>query len=170
MFDYNADHFGVGTIDAPEWRIDDRRRAYATRAAAARGGLYGNHGYEANYEIVYVDGDGEPLDGSHRYELHLASTPPVAAFWSLTMYGVPEFLLVANPIDRYSIGDRTPGLRTADDGSVTNYLQHESPGPDKEANWLPTPTGEFRPMMRMYDPQAAVLSGAYQLPPITRVG
>jgi hypothetical protein len=169
-FDYNLDHLGIGTINTPEWRIDDRRVAYATRAAAARGGLYGNHGYEANYEIVYVDADGAQLNGVHRYELRLEATPPVDAFWSLTMYSVPDFLLVANPIDRYSIGDRTPGLEVAEDGSLTIYLQHDSPGPDKEANWLPAPAGDFRPIMRMYQPRAEVLSGDYRLPPITRVG
>ena len=169
-FDYNTDHLGPGTIDAPEWRIDDRRTAYATRAAAARAGLYGNHGYEANYEIVFVDGDGDQLTGAHRYELRLETTPPVDAFWSLTMYSVPKFLLVANAIDRYSIGDRTPGLQLADDGSLTIYMQRESPGPDKEPNWLPTPDGDFRPVMRMYQPRAEVLSGGYALPPIRRVG
>ena len=169
LFDYNLDSLGIGTIDAPEWRIDDRRVAYATRAAAARAGLYGNHGYEANYEFVYVDADGEPLDGSNRYELRLEVTPPVDAFWSLTMYDIPGFLLVANPIDRYSIGDRTPGLQVAEDGSLTIYLQHDSPGPDKAANWLPTPEGEFRPIMRMYQPRPEVLSGDYRLPAINRV-
>ena len=169
-FDYNTDHFGVGTIDAPEWRIDDRNSAYATRAAAARAGLYGNHGYEANYEIVYVDADGEQLDGSHRYELRLDSMPPVEAFWSLTMYDVPRFLLVANPINRYSIGDRSTDLQVAADGSLTIYLQHESPGPDKESNWLPTPTGAFRPVMRMYQPKPEVLARDYVLPAIRNVG
>jgi hypothetical protein len=81
MFDYNLDHVGVGTIDAAGWCIDDRKRDYATRAAAA---LYGNHGYEADYEIVYVDADGEQLNGAHRYELRLDAIPPVDAFWSLT--------------------------------------------------------------------------------------
>ena len=95
--------------------------------------------------------------------------PPVDAFWSLTMYNVPEFLLVENPIDRYSIGDRTPGLQIADDGSLTIYLQHESPGPDNQANWLPAPAGDFRPVMRMYQPKPDVLSGAYTLPAITKV-
>ena len=153
IFDYNADHLGLGTIDAPEWKIDDRAKAYATRSAAARAGLFGNHGYEANYELVYVDADGEQLNGAHRYELRLDTMPPVDAFWSLTMYNVPRFLLVANPIDRYSIGDRTPGLNIAADGSLTIYLQHDSPGAEKESNWLPTPEGDFRPVMRMYQPK-----------------
>jgi hypothetical protein len=170
LFDYNTDHFGIGTIDAPEWRIDDRPRAYATRAAAARAGLFGNHGYEANYEFVHVDADGEQLNRARRYELRLDTMPPVDAFWSLTMYDVPEFLLVANAIDRYSIGDRTPGLRTAGDGSLTIYLQHESPGSDKESNWLPAPGGDFRPIMRMYQPKPEVLAGDYALPAIRRVG
>ena len=168
-FDYNLDYLGVGTIDAPEWRIGDRREAYATRAAAARAGLYGNHGYEANYEFAYVDAAGDPLDGSNRYELRLEAMPPVDAFWSLTMYSVPRFLLVANPIKRYSIGDRTPGLQLADDGSLTIYLQHDPPGPEQQANWLPTPAGGFRPIMRMYQPNEAVLSGDYHLPAISRV-
>jgi hypothetical protein len=70
----------------------------------------------------------------------------VDAFWSLTMYDVPDFYLVANPIARYSIGDRTPGLHTGPDGSVTIYLQADSLGPDGEANWLPTPAGAVRPL------------------------
>jgi hypothetical protein len=141
MFDYNLDHFGPGTIDAPEWKITDRSKAYVTRAVAARAGLWGNHGYEANYAFAWTDADGQPLEGANRYELRLEEPPPVEAFWSLTMYDVPDFYLVANPIDRYSIGDRTPGLRTAADGSVTISMQTDSPGPDKEPNWLPTPRG-----------------------------
>jgi hypothetical protein len=116
-FDYNLDHLGVGTLDRPEWRIEDRAVAYATRAAAARGGLWGNHGYEASYSMLWVDGDGDALDGANdRYELRLAPPTPVDAFWSLAMYDASDFYLVANPIDRYSIGDRTPGLATDGDG------------------------------------------------------
>jgi hypothetical protein len=72
---------------------------------------------------------------SHTWELRLAGTPPVDAFWSLTMYDVPDFYLVANAIDRYSIGDRTPGLRLAEDGSVTVYIQTEEPEAEKRSNW-----------------------------------
>jgi hypothetical protein len=170
LFDYNLDHLGLGTKDAPEWKLPDRAKAYVTRALAARAGLWGNHGYEACYAFVWTDEDGQPLHGANRYELRLESPPPVDAFWSLTMYDVPDFYLVANPIDRYSIGDRTPGLQTDPDGSVTVYLQSDSPGPDKEANWLPTPAGAFRPIMRMYQPQQPVLDGTYVLPAVRKVG
>jgi hypothetical protein len=169
-FDYNLDRLGLGTIDAPEWKIADRATAYLTRAFAARAGLWGNHGYEASYAAVWTDAEGQPLDGSNRYELRLEQLPPVDAFWSLTMYDVPDFYLVANPINRYSIGDRTPGLQTDADGSVTIYLQTDSPGPGKEPNWLPTPAGAFRPIMRMYQPQQPVLDGTYVLPPVRKVG
>jgi hypothetical protein len=170
IFDYNLDHLGPGTIDAPEWKISDRPKAYVTRAVAARAGLWGNHGYEADYAFVWTDHDGQPLDGANRYELRLEQPPPVDAFWSLTMYDVPDFYLVANPIDRYSIGDRTPGLKTANDGSVTISMQTDSPGPGKESNWLPTPQGRFRPILRMYQPQKAILDGTYVLPPVRKVG
>ena len=169
-FDYNLDHLGQGTIDAPEWKIPDRAKAYVMRAMAARAGLWGNHGYEADYAFAWTDGDGQPLDGANRYELRLESPPPVDAFWSLTMYDVPDFYLVANPIDRYSIGDRTPGLQTGRDGSVTIYLQTDSPGPGKDANWLPTPAGAFRPIMRMYQPLQPILDGTYVLPAVRKVG
>lgn len=170
LFDYNLDYFEIGAIDAPEWKIADRKKAYLTRAIAARVGMWGNNGYEADYAAIWVDGDGNPLDGSHRYELCLDPPPPVDAFWSLTMYEPPEFYLIANPIDRYSIGDRTAGLKAADDGSVTIYVQHDSPGPDNEANWLPAPAGAFRPVMRMYNPRKEILDGSYQLPAIKKVG
>jgi hypothetical protein len=169
-FDYNLDRLGLGTIDAPEWKIPDRTTAYVTRAFAARAGLWGNHGYEADYAAVWTDADGQPLDGSNRYELRLEQLPSVDAFWSLTMYDVPDFYLVANPINRYSIGDRTPRLHTDADGSVTISMQRESPGPGKESNWLPTPAGVFRPIMRMYQPKQPVLDGTYVLPPVRRVG
>lgn len=120
--------------------------------------------------MVYDDGGGKTLDGSGRYRLRFPSDPPVGAFWSVTMYDTPDFFLVANPIDRYSIGDRTPGLVRGDDGSLTIYMQRDEPtDPTARANWLPTPAGTFRPILRMYEPAAAVFDGGYELPPIERV-
>jgi hypothetical protein len=168
MFDYNLDRCGPGTIDSPAWKIADRKKAYLTRAVAARAGLWGNHGYEADYEFAWQDENGEDLDGSRSYELTLSPPPPVDAFWSLTMYDIPDFYLVANPINRYSIGDRTPGLKYGDDGSVTLYVGANSPGEDKEANWLPAPHAKFRPVLRMYQPRSEILEGNYTLPAIKR--
>ncbi len=167
-FDYNLDRCGPGTFDTPEWKITDRTTAYVTRAVAARMGLWGNHGYEADYEMLWQDEHGEFLDGSHAYELNLSPPPPVRAFWSLTMYDAPDYYLVANPIDRYSIGDRTPGLRFNSDGSLTIQMLHDSPGPDKESNWLPSPAGRFRPTLRAYQPAQAILDGNYELPTVRR--
>jgi hypothetical protein len=170
-FDYNLDHLGLGTLDRPDWTFPDRAEAYAMRAAAARGGLWGNHGYEATYAMAWTDVDGEPLDGArHRYELRLDPTPPVDAFWSLTMYDASDFYLVANAINRYSIGDRTAGLRSGDDGSVTIYVQQDAPENGRRSNWLPAPGGRFRPLMRMYQPRADILDGGYILPAFTKAG
>jgi hypothetical protein len=168
MFDYNLDRCGPGTIDAPEWKISDRKQAYVTRAVAARAGLWGNHGYEADYEIIHQDEHGDALNGEHRYAVTFEPPPPADAFWSLTMYDTPDYYLVDNPIDRYSIGDRTPGLRY-DGGAVTVYLQADSPGDDKATNWLPAPRGDFRPVLRMYQPGPSVLDGTFPLPRIRRV-
>ena len=170
VFDYNDDYFEIGALQDLQWRIQDRKVAYVTRAVAARAGLWGNHGYEAAYQIVYVDADNQPLDSQHRYELHLPVAPPVDAFWSLTMYDAHEFYLVENVLNRYSIGDRTPGRKYGADGSLTIYMQKDSPGPDKESNWLPTPkTGNFRPILRMYQPKQPIMDGSYILPAIRRV-
>jgi hypothetical protein len=170
IFDYNLDFFEIGALDDPFWKLEAASRVrYMLRAGAARGGLWGNHGYEAAYAMVYDDADGAQLNGGNRYTLRFEKRPPVGAFWSVTMYDTPDFYLVANPIDRYSIGDRTPGLHTADDGSLTIVLQHDEPSaPDERANWLPTPAGDFRPLLRMYEPDAAVFDGSYELPPIAK--
>lgn len=166
MFDYNVDHLGLGTIDDSAWKIHDREAGYLARAQAARGGLWGNHGYEAAYAVTYMDADGEQLDGRGRYILTFAQDPPVDAFWSITMYGLPDFYLVANTSGRYSIGDRTPGLRRGSDGSLTIVIQHDQPA--DTSNWLPAPAAPFRPVLRLYQPQAAVLNGSYKIPAITK--
>ena len=169
LFDYNLDYFEIGTLDQDEWKLPDTPARYLERAVSARAGLWGNHGYEAAYPMVFVDGDGNALDGSNSYELRFTTTPPCDAFWSLTMYDTPDFYLVSNPIDRYSIGDRTPGLHTATDGSLTIVMQHDEPDePDRKANWLPTPSSTFRPLLRIYEPHNAVFDGSYELPAITR--
>ncbi len=171
VFDYNLDFFEVGALDEDRWKLPDGPARYGQRALAARGGLWGNHGYEAAYAMVYDDGAGDPLRGDHRYRLRFPADPPCAAFWSLTMYDTPEFFLVENPIDRYSIGDRTPGLVRADDGSLTIYMQRDEPTePEARANWLPTPPGEFRPILRMYEPANAVFDGGFELPSIKTDG
>ncbi|MDQ2677460.1 MAG: DUF1254 domain-containing protein [Actinomycetota bacterium] len=168
-FDYNLDYFEVGTLDAPEWKIEDRSKAAVNRAVAARAGLWGNHGYEACYDLIFADSDGEPLDGAGCYTVTFSPAPPADAFWSLTMYDVPRFYLVDNPIDRYSLGDRSPGLVTGPDGSVTIHLQATSPGADRESNWLPTPSsGNFRPILRTYQPGQAILTDTYPMPEIIR--
>jgi hypothetical protein len=88
-FDYNLDHLGPGTIDDPAWKMPDRHASYLARTLAARGGLWGNHGYEAAYPMTYTDADGDQLDGRHRYTLTFGQDPPVDAFWSITVYDLP---------------------------------------------------------------------------------
>ena len=170
VFDYNLDFFEIGALDDPKWKLDvEPSLRYLGRSLAARAGLWGNHGYEAAYTMVYEDADGDQLNGSGRYELRFEREPPVNAFWSVTMYDTPEFFLVANPIDRYSIGDRTPGLVKAADGSLTIVMQRDEPAAAEErANWLPTPPGDFRPILRMYEPDESVFDGGYELPPIIK--
>jgi hypothetical protein len=171
MFNYNARFLGFGTIDAPEWVIADPGHRRLMRAVAARQGLFGNHAYEAYYPFTFVDADGESLTGEYRYRLHFDAPPPVDGFWSLTMYDTTDFLFVENPISRYVIGDRTPGLAVNDDGSLDLWLQSESPGSQREANWLPAPAGPFRPMLRMYAPREEAFDDArWHLPSIERLG
>ncbi|MEE1800927.1 MULTISPECIES: DUF1254 domain-containing protein [unclassified Streptomyces] len=168
-FDHNADFFGTGVLTGPEWTVTDRDAARLLRAAAARTDLWGGHGYEAAYAMIWNDADGEPLEGRHTYTLRFEQPPPVDAFWSLTMYDLPEYHLVGNPLDRYAIGDRTPGLRRAADGSLTLHLRTGRPESEEAAaNWLPTPPGRFRPVLRLYQPRPALLDGGYVLPAIRR--
>ena len=102
----------------------------------------------------------------NRYELRLSPPPPVDAFWSLTMYDASKFYLVANAIDRYSIGDRTAGLVT-DDGGVTIHPTGRARA-WQAVELAATPDGRFRPLMRMYQPRAEILNGEYILPAITK--
>jgi hypothetical protein len=123
---------------------------------------------EAVYWTTTVDGAGQTLTGAHDYLLHFppGGLPPNNAFWSLTMTIAPGNL-VANPINRYSLGDRS-GLVPGADGSIDIYIQHAAPA-GHEANWLPSPSGDFMLWLRAYQPGAAILSGAYRVPPVVEV-
>jgi len=140
-----------------------------TRARVARNWI-GTLGIEeAMYVMAEVDAEGEALDGTHRYRLRFApgAGPQVDAFWSITLYRSADRLLAANPINRYSIGDRTPGIQIDADGGLTLRIQSDDPGPD--ANWLPAPRGErFYLALRLYQPRSAHLEGTYRYPPLTR--
>jgi hypothetical protein len=127
------------------------------RAAAAKAGIYGNNAEEAMYPLVKTMPDGTELDGSkHKYTLTFAKDqyPPVDAFWSVTMYDGKTQLLIENPINRYLINSpMIPNMNKNEDGSLTLYIQKDSPGKDKEANWLPAPNGPIYLVMRLYWPK-----------------
>jgi hypothetical protein len=144
---------------------------YLNRMAGAALGIYGNSKEEAIYPAYAVDADGQPLDGSQRYTLSFApgALPPVNAFWSVTMYTLPQSLLYANSINRYLINSSMlPDLATDADGGITLAIQHDSPGAGQEANWLPAPAGPFQIAMRLYWPKEAALEGTWKAPPVER--
>ena len=142
-------------------------RNWLGRAVVALTALGANTPPETIYPVALTDSRGRPLDGRHRYTVRFprGELPPVGAFWSLTMYG-DDLYLVENPAGRYSVGDRTPGLRRGRDGSLTIHIQRRPPGGAAGANWLPAPAGRFRLGMRLYEPGPGALSGAWQPPPV----
>ncbi len=139
-------------------------------ACQSLAGIAANDPAEAVYLINFTDDRGEPLTGAHKYEVTFlrGSEPPVDAFWSMTAYGT-DMNLIKNPINRYSIGDRVPGVRKNADGGTTFYFQDESPGADKESNWLPTGSGAWFPILRLYVPHQEVVDATWECPPIRRV-
>jgi hypothetical protein len=146
---------------------------YLYRMAAAVLGIYGNSQAEAMYPLYTTDADGQLLDGTHRYTLRFApgQLPPAHAFWSLTMYTLPSSLLVANPLDRYLINSPVlPQLDKDPDGGLTLTIQNDSPGTEKEANWLPAPKETFMMAMRLYRPKDEALTGRWTAPPLQRMG
>src|SRR3979411_875566 len=157
-------YLASGQKDVNGWKIGSLfgdRQFYSgdwlKRAAAAKGGIYGNDAVEAVYPMAKTLADGEVLDGSkHQYTLTFPAgqSPPVNAFWSVTMYDGKTQLLIENPINRYLINSpMLPGMKTNPDGSLTLYIQNKSPGADKEANWLPAPSGPIYLVMRLYWPK-----------------
>lgn len=140
---------------------------YLYRMAGAVFGIFGNTAAEALYPSISVDSAGAPLDGANDYVVRFppGQLPPVNSFWSLTMYELPASLLVDNPIDRYLINSpMLPDLVPDPDGGYTIYVQHGSPGPEREANWLPAPQGPFSMVMRLYWPKPEALDGTWKPP------
>ncbi len=150
---------------------------YLARAELAYSGLVTNDPEDAMYFLSYADGNGKLLEGGKRYRIHFAKgqLPPVnpRGFWSLTMYGGDTFQFVDNPINRFAVGSRTKGLKFNDDGSLDIHIQPESPGADKESNWLPSPkSGSVRLNIRAYYPAPEMLKVENMpkfLPPIQPV-
>jgi len=149
------------------------------RAAGAKAGIYGNDAVEATYPITKTLADGQPLDGSKaNYTLTFPAGqfPPVNAFWSVTMYDGTTQFLIENPINRYLINSpMLPKMKKNADGSLTIYIQKDSPGPAKASNWLPAPSGPIYLVMRLYWPKETppsilpVGEGTWKPPGVKRV-
>ena len=185
--DDKVDKFLAGGMkDVDGWKVgslfgdaDFYKGNWLRRAAAAKGGIYGNNADEAMYPATRTDATGETLDGSkHNYTLTFPAgqLPPVNAFWSVTMYDGKSQLLIENPINRYLINSpMLPNMKTNADGSLTLYIQKDSPGADKESNWLPAPNDTIYLVMRLYWPKTEPPSilppgeGTWQPPGIVQV-
>jgi hypothetical protein len=141
---------------------------YLKRAILAQQGLGANVPEDAIYPINLGDDSGKPLDGANKYTIAFekSAMPPVNAFWSITLYDSDGFQ-VGNNIDRFAVSSWMPFQHNAD-GSLDLYIQQESPGKDREANWLPAPKGPFNLLMRMYAPKSEVLTGRWNPPPVTK--
>jgi hypothetical protein len=146
---------------------------FLPRAAAAHMGIYGNSGDEAIYPTYLVDAQGAPFDASqNKYTLTFkkGEFPPVKAFWSLTMYDGKTQLLINNSLNRYLLNSSMmKQFVFAEDGSLTLYIQKESPSKKLESNWLPAPDGPFYAVMRLYGPKKEALEGKWVNPPLAKV-
>jgi hypothetical protein len=145
---------------------------YIMRAVAAHMGLYGNSGAEVLYPLYMTDSDGAPLNASgNNYTLtfNKEELPPVKSFWSLTMYDGKTQLFIHNPLDRYLLNSTMMDqFAKEEDGSIIFYIQKDSPGKDKEANWLPAPDGPLYMVMRLYGPEPDALEGKWMPSPIVK--
>ncbi len=144
---------------------------YLYRFGAAVMGIWGNSEAEAIYPTYYVDADGQALSGANNYAVRFkpGELPPVHAFWSLTMYGLPGSLLVENPIDRYLLNSTMIDDFVRDeDGGITLYIQHDPPVDELLLNWLPAPKGPFHANLRLYWPKESALDGSWPPPPLVR--
>jgi len=145
---------------------------YLQRAFITALGLGANQPQDALYPTSVADAAGQPYDGARKYVMHFdkGQTPPAQAFWSLTMYDA-QYFFVANPLNRYTLSSRSQ-FKQNQDGSVDLYIQNESPGKDKEANWLPAPKGKFVLMLRLYwpyePPHVSIIDGSWK-PPVVKM-
>jgi hypothetical protein len=145
---------------------------YVTRAVVSRTGLAALPREEAMYVRPVGERGDAIYDGGKMWRIHFApgQLPPVSGFWSLSMYERTregQSFFTENPLKRYAIGDRTPGLKTNDDGSLDLWIGHRDPGEERRANWLPAPLGPFTMTLRAYLPESTFLNGDYRLPPVT---
>ena len=141
---------------------------YLKRAIVTQFGLGANLPEDAIYPLNLADDTGKPLDGASNYVLHFdkGQTPPVNAFWSVTLYD-PQGFQVGNALNRFAVSSWMP-FKTNADGSLDLYFQNESPGADKEANWLPAPKGPYNLTMRLYAPKSDALTGKWNPPAVTK--
>jgi hypothetical protein len=146
--------------------LADYGHDYLMRANVAFGG-YANRPEESTYAARTVDDAGQLMSGANSYHLHFKPEhiPPAGAFWSLIPYDLETLSLIANPIERYSIGDRTPGLQFNADGTLDIYIQKDEPEHGR-SNWLPVGEGPFMMVLRIYEPGPGVFDGSYTLPPL----
>jgi len=142
---------------------------YLQRALVSIAGLGANLPEDAIYPSCSFDANGQPLNGHNNYVIHFekGKTPPARAFWSLTMYD-PDGFMVANPINQFTIGDRS-NLKANADGSLDIYIQHDNPGKNKEANWLPAPAGDFNILLRVYWPKEEMINGSWTPPAVNKI-
>jgi hypothetical protein len=170
IFDFRNNGIPMGNgwtspSNGARWGYD-----YLSRAATARSNMYDNAPEETRYIYTDFDADGRRLKGDQRYVVTFAKgeTPPVDGFWSLTLYN-KEHLFEPNKLNRFSLGSKSKSLKYNADGSLTLYFQHNSPGPDREANWVPAPTDNFSLYIRTYWPKQAVLDGTWVPPKVQRM-
>lgn len=145
---------------------------YIARTYGVIAGIFGNYATQASYLSWQADADGNPINtanATYKVTFKKSEIPKSKYFWSITMYSLPERFLVANPLNRYSIGSRSPQLKTNADGSIDIYFSKNSPGKALESNWLPAPNGIPFLILRVYGPEKSILEGTYQLPPIVKV-
>ena len=171
---FKKDKFDTGEVGSAQLfgTAEDLKGNYLYRMAGAVLGIYGNTAAEAIYPGTSNDSTGAPLTGANNYIYRFGpgQLPPVNAFWSITIYELPQSQLVPNPMNRYSVNSSMLSSLVPDtNGGYTFYIQNESPGIDKESNWLPAPKGPFTVALRLYWPKPDALNGTWKAPQAVKV-